>query len=168
LSLPERRAISPRGGAPKQPADLAHHNCLVYSHSAWGNEWRFAGPNGEQSVTVRGNLQANSDNALRLAAVHGQGLALAPSFLLSDEIKAGRLIPVLTEFLQPEHAINAIYAHRHHLSAKVRSFIDLLAKHFHTDPAWADPRASRLIATTPAAGLRKDGPPAAALGIAAE
>lgn len=155
-------------GAPKQPADLVHHNCLVYSHSAWGNEWRFAGPNGEQSVTVRGNLQANSDNALRLAAVHGQGLALAPSFLLSDEIKAGRLIPILTEFLQPEHAINAIYAHRHHLSAKVRSFIDLLAKHFHADPAWADPRASRLIARIPAAGLRKDGPPAAALGIAAE
>jgi len=37
----------------------------------------------------------------------------------------------LTEFLQTEHAINAIYPHRHHLSAKVRSFIDLLAKHFH-------------------------------------
>jgi DNA-binding transcriptional LysR family regulator len=73
-------------GTPKQPADLAHHNCLVYSHSGWGNEWRFAAANGEQSVTVRGNLQANSDNALRLAAVHGQGLALAPSFLLIDEI----------------------------------------------------------------------------------
>jgi len=155
-------------GTPKQPADLAHHNCLVYSHSAWGNEWRFAAPNGEQSVTVRGNLQANSDNALRLAAVHGQGLALAPSFLLIDEIKAGRLIPVLTEFLQTENAINAIYPHRHHLSAKVRSFIDLLAKHFHTDPAWADPRASRWTASTPAAALRNDGSPAAALGIAAE
>jgi DNA-binding transcriptional LysR family regulator len=155
-------------GTPKQPADLAHHNCLVYSHSAWGNEWRFAAPNGEQSVTVRGNLQANSDNALRLAAVHGQGLALAPSFLLIDEIKAGRLIPVLTEFLQTENAINAIYPHRHHLSAKVRSFIDLLARHFHTDPAWADPRASRWIASTPAAALRNDGSPAVALGIAAE
>jgi DNA-binding transcriptional LysR family regulator len=154
-------------GTPEQPADLAHHNCLVYSHSAWGNEWRFAAPNGEQSVTVRGNLQANSDNALRLAAVHGQGLALAPSFLLIDEIKAGRLIPVLTEFLQTENAINAIYPHRHHLSAKVRSFIDLLAKHFHTDPAWADPRASRWTASTPAA-LRNDGSPAAALGLAAE
>ena len=78
---------------------------------------------------VAGNLQANSDNALRLAAVHGQGLALAPSFLLIDEIKAGRLVPILTEFLQTEHAINAIYPHRHHLSAKVRSFIDLLAHH---------------------------------------
>jgi DNA-binding transcriptional LysR family regulator len=30
-------------GTPEQPADLVHHNCLTYSHSAWGNEWRFAG-----------------------------------------------------------------------------------------------------------------------------
>ena len=130
-------------GTPRHPSDLVHHNCLVYSQSAWGNEWRFDGPQGEQSVAVTGNLQANSDNALRLAAVHGQGLALAPSFLLIDEIKAGRLVPVLSEFLQTEHAINAIYPHRHYLSAKVRTFIDLLAKHFHADPAWVDPCGSR-------------------------
>jgi DNA-binding transcriptional LysR family regulator len=133
-------------GVPKQPADLVQHNCLIYSHSAWGNEWRFAGPDGEQSVSVSGNLQANSDNALRLAAVHGQGLALAPTFLVADEIKSGRLVPVLGRFLQTEHAINAVYPHRHHLSAKVRSFIDLLAKHFRADPAWADPCRSRLAA----------------------
>jgi DNA-binding transcriptional LysR family regulator len=133
-------------GVPKQPADLVQHNCLIYSHSVWGNEWRFAGPDGEQSVPVSGNLQANSDNALRLAAVHGQGLALAPTFLVADEIKSGRLVPVLSRFLQAEHAINAVYPHRHHLSAKVRSFIDLLAKHFRADPAWADPCRSRLAA----------------------
>src|SRR5262249_4487245 len=78
-----------------------------------------------------------------------QGLALAPSFLLIDEIKSGRLVPVLSEFLQTEHAINAIYPHRHHLSAKVRSFIDLLVKHFHDDPGWADPCRSRLSAKPP-------------------
>ena len=152
-------------GIPGQPADLSQHNCLVYSHSAWGNEWRFAGPDGEQSVAVEGNLQANSDNALRLAAVHGQGLALAPSFLLIDEIKSGRLVPVLTEFLQTEHAINAIYPHRHHLSAKVRSFIDLLVKHFHEDPGWADPRRSRLAVN---AAVVADAPPIGAPEVAAE
>jgi DNA-binding transcriptional LysR family regulator len=131
-------------GVPREPADLVHHNCLIHSHSAWGNEWHFAGPEGEQSVAVVGNLQANSDNALRLAAVHGQGLALAPSFLLIDEIKSGRLVPVLTEFLQTDHAVNAIYPHRRHLSAKVRSFIDLLTRRFRDDPAWADPCRSRL------------------------
>jgi DNA-binding transcriptional LysR family regulator len=139
-------------GMPRQPEDLVQHNCLIYSHSAWGNEWRFAGPDGEQSVTVSGNLQANSDNALRLAAVHGQGLALAPTFLVADEIKSGRLLPILSRFLQTDHAINAIYPHRHHLSAKVRSFIDLLAKHFRADPAWADPSTSSL-----AVGSRTDG-----------
>ena len=156
-------------GIPGQPADLSQHNCLVYSHSAWGNEWRFAGPDGEQSVTVEGNLQANSDNALRLAAVHGQGLALAPSFLLLDEIKSGRLVPVLTEFLQAEHAINAIYPHRHHLPAKVRSFIDLLVKHFHADPGWADPCRSRLAANpAETAAVVADAPPVGALEVAAD
>jgi DNA-binding transcriptional LysR family regulator len=152
-------------GIPGHPADLSQHNCLVCSQSAWGNEWRFAGPDGEQSVAVEGNLQANSDNALRLAAVHGQGLALAPSFLLIEEIKSGRLVPVLTEFLQTEHAINAIYPHRHHLSAKVRSFIDLLVKHFHEDPGWADPCRSRPAVN---AAVVADAPPIGAPEVAAE
>jgi DNA-binding transcriptional LysR family regulator len=156
-------------GIPRQPADLSRHNCLVYSHSAWGNEWRFAGPDGEQSVAVEGNLQANSDNSLRLAAVHGQGLALAPSFLLIDEIKSGRLVPILTEFLQTEHAINAIYPHRHHLSAKVRSFIDLLVKHFHEDPGWADVCRSRLAANPAVnAAVVAHAPPLGALEVAAD
>jgi len=133
-----------RHGVPQRPADLARHNCLIYSRSQWGNDWRFAGPDGEELVPVTGNLHANSDNALRLAAVHGQGLAMAPSFLVKDEIKSGRLVPVLVEYLQTEYSINAIYPHRHHLSAKVRSFIDLLARHFHDDPAWADPCRSKL------------------------
>jgi DNA-binding transcriptional LysR family regulator len=126
-------------GTPRQLADLAHHNCLIFSRSGWGNEWRFAGAQGEQSVPVSGNLSANSANALRLAAVHGQGLAMAPGFLFADDIKSGRLIPVLTEFSRSEHAINVIYPHRRHLSAKVRSFIDLLTRRFHEDPFWADP-----------------------------
>jgi DNA-binding transcriptional LysR family regulator len=127
-------------GTPQAPVDLADHNCLIYSRSAWGNEWRFTDPDGvEQSVAVKGNLHANSDNALRLAAVNGQGLAMAPSFLVIDEIRSGRLVPALTDYLRSEYAINAIYPHRHHLSAKVRSFIDLMVRHFEENPAWADP-----------------------------
>jgi DNA-binding transcriptional LysR family regulator len=127
-----------RRGTPRQPGDLAQHNCLIYSHSPWGSAWRFAGPDREQSVALSGNLQANSANALRLAAVQGQGLVMMPSFLVADDIKSGRLVPVLKELLETEYDINAIYPHRHHLSAKVRSFIDLLIEHFRENPAWAD------------------------------
>jgi DNA-binding transcriptional LysR family regulator len=95
-----------------------------------GDEWRFGGPDGEQSVALTGNLQSNSANALRLAALHGQGLIMSPMFLVADEIKAGRLVAILQEFLQEEHAINAIYPHRQHVPAKVRSFIDLSIRYF--------------------------------------
>jgi DNA-binding transcriptional LysR family regulator len=126
-------------GKPEHPSSLVNHNCLRFMGGAWGNEWHFSGPDGELSVPVSGNLQANSVNALRFAATHGQGLTILPSFLVADDLRAGRLESTLDDFLDTEYAVNAIYPHRHRLSAKVRSFIDLLAKHFHDDPAWADP-----------------------------
>ena len=84
-------------------------------------------------------MESNSANALRLAAVHGQGLTLLPSFLVAEELRSGRLVPVLSKFLRTQYPICAVYPHRHHLSAKVRSFLDLLAKHHRENPAWADP-----------------------------
>jgi DNA-binding transcriptional LysR family regulator len=130
-------------GMPEHPSDLVHHNCLKFLGGHWGSDWRFSGPEGDLSVPVSGNMQANSVNALRLAAVHGQGLTILPSFLVADDLRADRLASALNDFLDTEYAVNAIYPHRHRLSAKVRSFIDLLAKHFHDDPAWADPCSRR-------------------------
>jgi DNA-binding transcriptional LysR family regulator len=130
-------------GVPEHPSDLVTHNCLRYMGGPWGNEWRFSGPAGEFSVPVAGNMQSNSANGLRLAAVQGQGLTMLPSFLVADDLRGGRLASALDDFLDNEYSINAIYPHRHRLSAKVRSFIDLLAKHFRDDPAWADPCSRR-------------------------
>jgi hypothetical protein len=59
-----------------------------------------------------------------------------PSFAVVDELKAGLLVPVLTEFMRSERPINAVYPHRHHLSVKVRSFLDVAANYFRTT---ADP-----------------------------
>jgi DNA-binding transcriptional LysR family regulator len=130
-------------GTPEHPGELGDHNCLKFLGGAWGNEWQFSTPEGDLSVPVVGNMQANSVNALRLAAVHGQGLTVLPSFLVADDLRAGRLMSALNDFLDTEYPVSAIYPHRHRLSAKVRSFIDLLAKHFHDDPAWADPCSRR-------------------------
>jgi DNA-binding transcriptional LysR family regulator len=126
-------------GMPEVPGDLVNHNCLNFASSPWGSDWRFSGPGGDQTIAVSGNMESNSANALRLAAVHGQGLTMLPSFLAVEEIRSGRLVPALTGFLRTEYPICAVYPHRHHLSAKVRSFLDLLAKHHRENPAWADP-----------------------------
>src|SRR5258707_2191491 len=123
-------------GIPRKPSDLSSHNCLRYTFSPWGCDWLFDGPNGEEIVHICGsNMESNSVDTLRLAAVNGQGLLMVPSFLVTEEIKSGGLIPVLQEFCHAERQINAIYPDRHHLSAKVRSFLDLVAKYFRSAEA---------------------------------
>ncbi len=126
-------------GKPQRPEDLSRHNCLMYAQSPWRNEWPLTGPDGEQLIPVSGNLRSNSAIALRSAALHGQGLLYTSSFVVAEDIKSGHLVPVLGDFLRAEYSIDAIYPHRHHLSAKVRTFIDMLAKHFHEHPVWVDP-----------------------------
>ena len=121
-----------RRGVPREPADLAQHDCLCRSGPVRVTEWEFDGPWGRTKIAVSGNLKGNSEYALRIAAVQGQGLLMTPSFLVADELESRRLVAVLGEFLTAEHAINAVYPHRQHLPAKVRCFIDLVVSHFRT------------------------------------
>jgi DNA-binding transcriptional LysR family regulator len=127
-----------RHGTPRRPEDLASHNCLIYAQSPWRNEWPLNGPDGEQRVAVSGNMRSNSAIALCSAALHGQGLLLTASFIVSEHINSGRLVPVMREYSRGDYSIDAIYPHRHHLSAKVRTFIDMTASHFREHPVWID------------------------------
>lgn len=126
--------------APLRPADLVHHNCLRYVFYPYGNDWRFDAAEGRQeSVRVTGNVVTNSAETLRFLALNSRGLFLAPSFVVADDLAAGRLVRLLAEHRPVEFAINAIYPHRHHLSTKVRSFIDLLADRFAEHRKWMSP-----------------------------
>jgi DNA-binding transcriptional LysR family regulator len=118
-------------GRPEHPSDLVRHNCLIYYDTSFGKggkEWRFTGPDGDLPVRVSGSLEANSSDALRAAAVLDAGLLYVPSPVAAEELKSGALVPVLTEFLPEEFSIDALYPHREHLPAKVRSFMDLVAR----------------------------------------
>jgi DNA-binding transcriptional LysR family regulator len=111
---------------------------MLFYDSLWGKDWHFADEKGERIVHVSGNLETNSVVALRLAAVQGNGLICAPCFMVDAELRSGQLVPVLTKFLPFEFSIDAYYPHRRHLSAKVRTFIDLLAAQFR-EANWSDP-----------------------------
>jgi len=115
---------------PQQLADLTQHNCIQHELYPFGHDWHFADRKGNPAqVRVAGNLMTNSGDTLRLAALHGAGIFLAAGFLVHDDLEAGRLVRLLPEYRPVEFAMNAVYPHRHHLSAKVRTFIDMLVKH---------------------------------------
>ena len=116
-------------GRPGQLSELAERNCLRHANYPY-DEWRFVDRKGAAaSVRVSGHLVANSGETLRHAALGGLGIFLAAGFLIRDDLDTGRLIRLLPEYRPVELSMNAVYPHRHHLSAKVRTFIDLLVQH---------------------------------------
>jgi DNA-binding transcriptional LysR family regulator len=126
-----------RHGEPRRPADLAAHNCLLYTNTPLYDQWRFDGPEGKVAVAVAGSLRANNGEALLQAALAGVGITRAPTFMASSHLCAGRLRAVLTDYRPvAESAIYAVYPHRRHLTPKVRAFVEFLAAHIGQEPHW--------------------------------
>lgn len=117
-------------GRLQQLAELTEHNCGRHLNYPFGDEWRFFDRKGAPaSVRISGSLVTNSGEALRRMVIEGAGIGLLAGFLVSDDLDAGRLVRLLPEYRPVEMSMNAVYPHRHHLSAKVRTFIDMLLHH---------------------------------------
>lgn len=120
-----------RHGAPRTPAGLAAHNCLVYTQAARPREWVFAAPGGAaETVTVQGNLQANTSIALRSAALAGLGVAAAASFIVHEEVRRGALVRLLPGYTLAPRELYVMYPHNRHLSPKVRVFVDFATDYY--------------------------------------
>jgi DNA-binding transcriptional LysR family regulator len=124
-----------RRGVPQRPADLATHDCLIYTHLL-SDAWRFAAADTLESVTVAGRLRSNNGDVLRMAAVRGVGLAQLPTFIVGPDLARGRLKAVLVPYEDRSTGIWALYSPTRHLSAKVRAFVDFLTARFGPKPQW--------------------------------
>ncbi len=117
-------------GVPRTLEDLQQHKMLIYTHANNPNELRFVRKGETRTLSVTGLLDANDGQILRVAALDGLGILVQPSYIVFDDIVAGRLVPILDEWDLPRLTINLAYPSRKHLSAKVRTFIDFMAEHF--------------------------------------
>ena len=125
-------------GTPRRVADLKEHNCLGYTLSQvnGAERWMF-GLRGDVVVPVAGNLRANNGDALRAAAIAGQGLIYQPSFVVADDLKAATLVRIALDHATVEiGGIYGIYLPGPHPAAKVRAFIDFLVERLTPEPPW--------------------------------
>lgn len=121
------------------PENLVHHNCLSFGeHPPAVEQWRFVRDGRASIVKAAGNLRAGNNELLKLAALQGKGVVLQPTFNVSEDLRAGRLVQVLADYDAGGLGIYAVYPHRKYLAAKVRSFIETLAGRWGDDPD-ADP-----------------------------
>jgi DNA-binding transcriptional LysR family regulator len=140
-------------GAPATPADLAHHECIVFTRGATPGEWSFSGPEGNVTVAISGRFRSNSIEAVLAGVVAGRGIAMVPMWMMRAELSRGEVRPVLQKWRASPRAISAVYPSRRFLAPRTRAVVDFLVAEFRLDPvisAYGEaPPVDRLAATGP-------------------
>ena len=122
-------------GTPRAPDDLATHTRIAYAYET-ERSWELRDPRGPVRVQVPQRHLSNSGDLTRHLALAGQGIALLPTFLVGDDLRAGRLVRLLAAAEPEPIPIHVVYPHRRFLQAKVRVFVDRLAASCGASPDW--------------------------------
>jgi DNA-binding transcriptional LysR family regulator len=130
-----------------EPTDLLQHNCLIYSLQPT-DRWFFRRPfeTTLHEAPVSGTLRADDSEPLRDAALAGMGVVLLPTWLVGDDIKAGRLRQVLPDWsamiAAKPSGVFGVYPPHRTVPPKVRAFLDFAQARFgkppYWDPDWAE------------------------------
>ncbi|MEM5345731.1 LysR family transcriptional regulator [Paraburkholderia azotifigens] len=116
--------------APKTPADLLHHDCLLLKTPAFPtSEWTLEGPNGNEVLNVNGPVQVNIAESLIVAIREGIGIGMLPLYAAIDGLRTGSLVRVLPEYTLQKMNIYALYPSRKFIDAKTRTWVEFLRTH---------------------------------------
>ena len=117
-----------RRGEPKTPEAIASHDTIQFGATAAASDWRFADGGREVRVTPTPRFSTNSADAAIQYAEQGGGLTRVMAYQAADAIKRAGLRIVLAKFEPPALPIHIVYPTSRLLSAKVRTFIDLVTE----------------------------------------
>jgi DNA-binding transcriptional LysR family regulator len=117
-----------RHGEPRTPQVIASHQTIQFGATAASPDWHFAEDGREIRVACTPRLTTNSADAAIQYAEQGGGLTRVLAYQAADAIRGGRLRIVLQKFEQPPLPIHIVYPTSRLLSAKVRTFIDLVTE----------------------------------------
>lgn len=119
-----------REGEISSPEQLQKHNCLRLSTSELFNQWALSREGNKHLLSVTGNFITDNVEILHDYCLSGAGVARLASFMVEEDIKAGRLVPLLQDYVTDKQVINALYPHRKYLPAKVKVFLDFITPYF--------------------------------------
>tara|TARA_B100001063_G_scaffold246518_1_gene286081 strand:- start:1284 stop:2219 length:936 start_codon:yes stop_codon:yes gene_type:complete len=121
-----------KNGSPAHPNELLEHVTMSWKAR---NIWEYDTPEAV-SVDLRSKVIVNDALSMRKMALNGLGISRLPAFLCADDIKQGRLLPLLCDWSNKSTPIHALYPSNRHLSVKVRSFVDFIVEALRTEQPW--------------------------------
>ncbi|KAB5625614.1 LysR family transcriptional regulator [Pseudomonas putida] len=118
-----------RHGAPQTPQALAGHNCLRYVMGEQIHDrWSFEDAGATSTVLVSGDRCSDDADIVRRWAVAGLGVVYKSRLDVLEDIRAGRLVELLSDHAGQAAPLQLVCAHRHSLSPAVRRLHGFLAQ----------------------------------------
>jgi DNA-binding transcriptional LysR family regulator len=103
--------------------------------------WRLSGREARHDgATAESRFRSNNGQALRMAALHGFGIVMQAEILLADDIAAGRLVPLLADYVPAPRLMHLLYRRDRQPTPKLTTFIDFLLERY--GPAATPPPAT--------------------------
>jgi DNA-binding transcriptional LysR family regulator len=120
-------------GEPGRPDDLAKHNCLGFVVNGESAVWRMKQDSYAREIRVSGNYRSNDVGALHAATLDGLGVSVFHQWVVTDDVRSGRLKRILAEFevtTMPnfDTHIYVMYPPNMQNLPKVRVFTDFLVR----------------------------------------
>lgn len=111
-------------GVPSIPADLKDHSIIAFTGLMPNREWKYRDGDGYGRVPLQPQFEINDAPAAIRSAVNGEGITIALSYMVKDQLSDGRLQVVLEDFGLPPVPVHLVYPHSRLLAPKIRQFID--------------------------------------------
>ncbi len=122
-----------KNGMPVHPRQLTEdHYTVAYLLARTGRPYPWEFKKGDEAVEVQGRhfVAVNDGSVYLAAALEGQGVVQAPSYLVGDHLREGRLVRVLQDWNVEPMPMHIVYPPNRYLSNRLRVFVDWVAEVF--------------------------------------
>ncbi|SUB66847.1 LysR family transcriptional regulator [Photobacterium damselae] len=110
-----------------EPMDLLAHNCLCFMVAdTLYNKWQFSCDNRSEIVHVSGNMTGNDSDMIHRLALKGKGIIHTSLMDLSEDIIAGRLVPIFPQWRGFSAPLYMVCADRRLLNPTIRKFQEFI------------------------------------------
>lgn len=124
-----------KAGTPQSVDELDSHDHVLFIPNSRNQTWTLHGPNDQSFEFGRpARLASNNYGAVVDVARAGGGVALISQFMVSDELKTGRLVRVLPGWATGPSEVHAVYPARQNLPPRLTLFLEHLAKSLNPPP----------------------------------
>ncbi|WP_342067807.1 LysR family transcriptional regulator [Achromobacter kerstersii] len=120
-----------RHGVPQAPADLRRHNCLSFVlGETLHDRWTFERDGTSTTVPIKGDRVGDDGDLVRRWALAGHGIAYKSRYDVLSDLRGGRLVELLPDYVTEPSPLYLLCVHRMLLSPAVKRMREFLQERF--------------------------------------